>query len=258
MFVNKQDNFHKKSHIKQDKDTIKDSYSTYSFTTAKENQNCSTQQYSQSNSCSKNKYNTGVLKFEGYFTEAVEYSQLESSRIRHLIIFYYLEDNTISVNEPKQRNSGIMQGTFLNRQRVLNNETNQYLSLYDFQIGQTVEICGRSIFISNVDQPTRLFFQDIGCALENDINITEDNFEKIVLRSYIPKPFYGLNSSVLNGRVPIQKQFLENDRKVLKFNVESLGEPFIIHYYLADDMMEVCEVKVVNCGKNPFPLLIKK
>jgi hypothetical protein len=36
------------------------------------------------------------------------------------------------------------------------------------------------------------------------------------------------------------KQFLENDRKVLKFYVES-GKQFIIHYYLADDTIDIID-----------------
>lgn len=205
-----------------------------------------------------NAFNTGTLKFEAFFKEDIEYSQLESERVRHLIIYFYLEDNTISINEPRQRNSGIMQGTFLNRQRVFNADTNNYINPYDFRVGEFSYICGRNIYLISCDPFTRDFYTKIGCEQDPDRNIDEDNFEKVILKSYIPKDFYGLNSYVLNGRVPLQKQFLENDRKVLRFNVESLGEPFVIHYYLADDSIDVCEVKTVNSGKNPFPLLMKR
>jgi len=44
------------------------------------------------------------------------------------------------------------------------------------------------------------------------------------------------------GKVSSAKQFLENDRKVLKFYAFS-GIPYIMHYYLADDTMEIREVK---------------
>jgi hypothetical protein len=47
-----------------------------------------------------------VLRFDGYFKEAVVESNLENWRKRQVIIFYYLEDSTLMINEPKQVNSG--------------------------------------------------------------------------------------------------------------------------------------------------------
>lgn len=204
------------------------------------------------------KMKSGTLKFEGYFTEAVEFSQLENSRIRHLVIYFYLEDNTISVHEPRQRNSGIMQGTFLKRQRVFGQGEESYITPHDFRINSFLSICGQNIYIARCDKFTRNFYENLGCNQEDDQEINTDNFESIILKSYIPKDFYGLNSYVMNGRVPQHKQFLENDRKVLRFNVTSEKEDFVIHYYLADDTIDVCEIKMVNSGKNPFPLLMKK
>ena len=61
-------------------------------------------------------------------------------------------------------------------------------------------------------------------------------------------------------------QFLKYDRKVLRFYMawddrRSLyGElrPFVLHYYLADDSMEVLEVRRANAGRDPFPLFLKR
>lgn len=47
-----------------------------------------------------------VLRFFGYFKESVVESRLENYRIRKLTIYYYLEDHSIMINEPKQENSG--------------------------------------------------------------------------------------------------------------------------------------------------------
>ncbi len=60
------------------------------------------------------------------------------------------------------------------------------------------------------------------------------------------------------GRVTSQKQFLENDRKVLKFYATFEGEKYIIHFFLADDTIEVREVSVPNSGKDPFPVTFKR
>jgi hypothetical protein len=56
-----------------------------------------------------------VLRFFGYFKEAVVESRLENYRIRKLIIYYFLEDRSILITEPKQINSGTPQGSFLKR-----------------------------------------------------------------------------------------------------------------------------------------------
>lgn len=62
------------------------------------------------------------------------------------------------------------------------------------------------------------------------------------------------------------RQFLDNDRKVLRFfcvwdDSERLyGDrtPFVLNYFLADDTVEVREVKVNNSGKDPFPTLLRR
>ena len=51
-----------------------------------------------------------VLRFYAYFQEGVEEKREEHYRIRHCTIFFYLEDDSIQVNEQCVENSGIPQG----------------------------------------------------------------------------------------------------------------------------------------------------
>jgi len=44
---------------------------------------------------------------------------------------------------------------------------------------------------------------------------------------------------------------------VLRFFADS-DQPFIIHYYLADDTIEIREVNFANSGRDAFPLLLKR
>jgi len=44
----------------------------------------------------------------------------------------------------------------------------------------------------------------------------------------------------------------------LRFNVHCEGNPYIIHYYLADDTMDIREVHFANNGKDAWPLLLKR
>ena len=50
---------------------------------------------------------------------------------------------------------------------------------------------------------------------------------------------------------------MKNDRNVLKFNVKA-DNPYIIHYYLADDTIDIREVIFPNSGRDPFPLMLKR
>ena len=60
------------------------------------------------------------------------------------------------------------------------------------------------------------------------------------------------------GKVNPEKQFLENDRKVLKFYTKFEGTSYLLHYFLADDTLEIREVALPNSGKDPFPVTVKR
>uniref|UniRef100_A0A8D0FDQ8 EF-hand domain containing 1 n=1 Tax=Strix occidentalis caurina TaxID=311401 RepID=A0A8D0FDQ8_STROC len=62
------------------------------------------------------------------------------------------------------------------------------------------------------------------------------------------------------------KQFLTYDKQVLRFyatwddtnSIFGENRPYVIHFYLADDTVEVREVYRQNDGRDPFPILIKR
>ena len=51
-----------------------------------------------------------MLKFNAWFKQTVHESPGEHFRVRHVCIYYYLEDDSISVVEPVIENSGMPQG----------------------------------------------------------------------------------------------------------------------------------------------------
>lgn len=71
------------------------------------------------------------------------------------------------------------------------------------------------------------------------------------MKEYLEKKLGG-------GKVNSEKQFLENDRKVLKFFSTFEGVPHIIHFFLADDTIEIREVALPNSGKDPFPVTFRR
>jgi len=115
-----------------------------------------------------------VLRFYGYFKEHVVESRLENFKIRKVTIFYYLEDKSIMVTEPKQVNSGTPQGAFLKRQVVLKPDGCPFMP-DDFSIGCDTGIFGRQVRIYDADDYTRQFYevsltsQSVNYLLKKDI-----------------------------------------------------------------------------------------
>lgn len=51
-----------------------------------------------------------VLAFDAYFQEAVQEKREEQYRVRPCKIYFYLEDDSIQVIEPRSKNTGVAQG----------------------------------------------------------------------------------------------------------------------------------------------------
>ena len=99
-----------------------------------------------------------MLRFYGYFKEHVVESRLENYRIRKVTIFYYLEDKSIMITEPKMVNSGVPQGAFLKRHVVLKPDGTPFVP-DDFSIGCDTGVYGRQIRIYDCDDYTRKFYE---------------------------------------------------------------------------------------------------
>jgi hypothetical protein len=67
-----------------------------------------------------------------------------------------------------------------------------------------------------------------------------------------------LEKKLGGGKVASQKQFLDNDRKVLRFFVKSDGYIYIWHYFLADDTVEIREIHFSNDGRDSFSVYLKR
>jgi hypothetical protein len=202
-----------------------------------------------------------VLRFYGYFKESVVELKVENSRIRKLIIYYYLTDDTISIIEEREVNSGLPQGPFLKRGKVIKDDISYY-NQKDFIVGNDVYIYGKCIRLYNCDDYTREFYNGIGISQPQSEEYPLDNFHDSIKNKIVGKKDNSMKDYLEHrlggGRVRPQKQFLENDRKVLKFNAKFDSLKYIIHYFLADDTVEVREVHSHNSGRDPFPLFLKK
>ena len=95
-----------------------------------------------------------VLRFNAYFKQTVHESPKEHYRVREVSIFYYLEDDSISVVEPVADNSGIPQGKLIKRQRLPKNDLGDFWHWKDLNVGIDVTFYGKVFHIYNCDKWT--------------------------------------------------------------------------------------------------------
>ncbi len=74
---------------------------------------------------------------------------------RRFIIAFYLADDTISIFEPSQKNSGVMEGKFLERRKYKNIDKNaEFITPTDLCLGGDVKINGYNFHILSCDDYT--------------------------------------------------------------------------------------------------------
>lgn len=219
-------------------------------------------------------YDRKVLRFFCSFKEDVTSSAIETWRVRNCVLYFYLEDDSIHIAEPKVENSGIPQGVFIKRHRIINDK-NQYITVNDLDIGADLTIYGRVFHLMDCDDFTRAFYASQGKELGPAEDYPIDAFTKKAttvhkktnkklmnplkhfMEASLGKPM-GLN-------VDATQQFLQYDRKVLRFysvwcDEKMFGErrPYVVHYFLADDTVEVLEIMQPNSGRDSFPAMLKR
>ena len=113
----------------------------------------------------------------------------------------------------------------------------------------------------------------MGLKLTAPEDVPKDHFEVYLEHKdvKIPPPdikeYKEYNEVKLRGGHPnggLQK-YLENDRKVLSFSIvwddetlEGQKNYYTLNYYLADDTIELKEIRKPNSGKDPFPLMLNR
>ena len=222
-----------------------------------------------------------VLRYYAYFKEGVDESYQENYRIRKCIIYYYLEDDSIHVAEPKQENSGIPQGVFIKRHTIPKPESSAVFTIADLVVGDCITFYGRTFYIVDCDPFTKEFLKSKGMEVAAPESYPAEPIEKYreslrkVKSGGPPKPrdddltWYVEAKLGRASNILLQdklKQFIENDGKVLRFfclwdDREKLygdRRPYVLHYFLCDDTVEILEVNEPNSGTDPFPLMLKR
>ncbi len=221
------------------------------------------------------KFDRKVLRFYGYFQEHVVESSLENYRLRKCAIYYYLSDNTIHVTEPRVENSGIPQGIFIKRSRipVRMGFPEPYFQWYDLALGQNVTFFERTFRVCACDEFTREFFEYMGQPLGTPEEMPKDAFDRYIEKKDLTinppdtreyKEYFEVKEGGGHPNGGLDK-YLHNDRQVLSFkavwndtSLEGGVMDYVVNFFLADDTVEVKEMRKVNSGRDPFPLLLRR
>ncbi|CAK9046383.1 unnamed protein product [Durusdinium trenchii] len=220
------------------------------------------------------KHDRQVLRFYAYFQEAVHENPKESFRIRGCNILFYLEDGTMMVSEPKIENSGMTQGTFVKRHRIPRPSSlgGGVYGFEDLRVGKSIAIYSRLFRLIGADAYTRDFYEAaMGETMVEDQELPMDTFraadlpdpeDLVSARRAVLQEAKEYNEIAVGGCCRNEKlqQYLENDRKVLRFHTfwDESGKYgsrkyYTLHYYLADDTVEMLENLPRNSGCAPYP-----
>merc|ERR1719428_664614 len=214
-----------------------------------------------------------VLRFYGFFKEAVVETNLENYRVRKCVIYYYLEDDTCHIIEPRVDNSGIPQGNLIRRHRFPAADGG-YIKTEDLKVGGDLSVYGKTIRLVDCDAFTREYFHSIGleqpAAMEIEIDPWQEtrNDMKVKVAGQ-ERTYEKLYREVMLGGGHVNEnmqQFMENDRRVCRFFavLDDLGtpqyerRPFTILFFLADNTVEIREQYPLNCGRDNFPIFFRR
>mmetsp|Transcript_41687 Transcript_41687/g.124527 ORF Transcript_41687/g.124527 Transcript_41687/m.124527 type:complete len:633 (+) Transcript_41687:1-1899(+) len=235
--------------------------------------------YAPANPPSWLRHDRQVLRFDAYFKESVTECPKENFRVRKCVVYYHLEDGTMMITEPKEENSGMLQGTLVKRHRLPRPQESGggFFTHEDLKCGSSIDVYGRVYRLTDCDDFTRAFYQEASGHGQGSEEVPLDSFRaskqapeanglsaarrrEIAEGREYNELFLGGNHK--NKRL---EQFLRNDRKVLSFKC-FWDDPshygarlyYNMHYYLADDTVEIHENLARNSGRDPFPVFWRR
>lgn len=225
------------------------------------------------------KHDRQVLRFNSYFQESVTEYPKENFRVRKCMVYYYLEDGSMMISEPKEENSGMPQGTLVKRHRMPKpkDQGGGYYTHEDLKCGTNVNIYGRVFRLVDCDDFTRAFYQESGGPVQPQEDLPLDSFRAAQSEQHTERMSPRRRRDIAEGKEYQEiylggnrknaklEQFLENDRKVLSFKC-FWDDPtrygarlyYNVHFYLADDSVEIHENLARNSGRDPYPVFWKR
>ncbi|KAJ8920916.1 hypothetical protein NQ315_015709 [Exocentrus adspersus] len=205
-------------------------------------------------------YDQKCLTFKAFFKQSVVESPNEFFRVRHVNIIYFLEDDTITVMEPKTPNSGMDQGRLIRRGKIPKNNRGDFWHWKDLNVGKDIAFYGTVFHTIDCDLFTKEYMASQGIILNDPETVPVDPYtlnRQIQVQSHFTK------TPPADDKL---RRFLEYDGKILKFkavwddreNEHGEMRKFELLYFLCDDTVSVKEVHEKNDGRDPYPVLLRK
>lgn len=193
-----------------------------------------------------------VLFFKAYMQQTVHESATERYRVRYFNMYYYLEDDTVTISEPEIENSGMPHGPFVKRCKL------DGIHWTTLNVGANITVNSKVLRLYETNSSTAKFLESEGILVGKTEEPPKDPYTETRKTKDHPNIIHDTPSEFDKF-----KQFLVLDRKVLRFKAtwEDPNEPghrlkAQVYYYLVDDTVEICEVHEKNDGRDPFPILL--
>uniref|UniRef100_A0A336KAY4 CSON006811 protein n=1 Tax=Culicoides sonorensis TaxID=179676 RepID=A0A336KAY4_CULSO len=207
-------------------------------------------------------YDKKTLKFLAFFKQQIFESQKEHVRTRYVNIFYFLEDDTITVIEPEIDNCGFPQGKLIRRGKIKNVSSDKYYTWKNFNLGIDIAMQGFVFHITDCDMYTKEFLLSNGIELNpaECLPIDSTNTNKIIKKM----------KSASNFKVPRiddkLRRYLEFQGMVLHFDCvlyenDKTSNQYITYklfYYLEDDTIAIKELKENREGRYHFSMMMSR
>ncbi|KAM3966804.1 EF-hand domain-containing protein 1 [Aphomia sociella] len=205
-------------------------------------------------------YDKRCLNFTAFFKQPVYDNPDENYRVRVVNIVYFLEDDTLTVMEPRVKNSGLWQGRLVKRDKIPKNDLGDYWHWKDLDIGKDICIYGKVFHTVSCDLFTKEWLESQGIELSKEEDLPVDAYAQKERWKAVRPP---QKTKSHDDRL---RRYLEYDGKILTFDVvwddrdSENGElrEYKLLYFLQDDTIAVKELHDGKGGKDPFPLLLKK
>ena len=224
-----------------------------------------------------------ILTFNAYFEEAANApgNNTDKARIRKCNILYFLEDDTISIVEKAQVNSGMPQGKLVKRGIICRPDGLPFC-VDDFCVGEEVVIYSRSYRIVDCDEFTRRYLIQSGREDVPAIEIPNDPYYDIRKRFEHPgkstDKWDRFHSKKNPNKIFMEAQlgntvnnigrqgFIQYGNQTLRFhcvwdntaNLYGDRMDYSLVYYLCDDTIEINSLASTSGKSDQFTRLLKR
>ncbi|KOB79135.1 putative EF-hand domain-containing protein, partial [Operophtera brumata] len=170
------------------------------------------------------------LNFTAFFKQPVYDNPDENYRVRVVNLVYFLEDDSLTVMEPR-----------VNRGMIPKNDKGEFWHWKDFDNGKDICIYGKVFHTVSCDLFTKEWLESQGIELSKPEDLPIDAYTEKEHWKKIPPPRRKV------GRIDRLRRFLEYDGKLLSFNVvwdnrdseNGELEDFKLLYFLQDDTIAI-------------------